>query len=150
MTTVTLTANVPTAEADSLGLAAGAGRQTGAVLDIKHESALQLVRQGLASFGSTAQNAALGSEGVKAILKGTATLDFPSVAAGAATSLTIAVAGAAVGDPVVVGTPAVLPAGAVPVGYVSAAGVVTVRVENNSAAAIDLASATWHVAVVNF
>jgi hypothetical protein len=59
-----------------------------------------------------------------------ASLDFPSVAAGAAAALTINAPGARAGDPVIVGAPAALPAGVIPVGFVSANDVVTIRIEN--------------------
>lgn len=85
-------------------------------------------------------------------LKGSATLDFPSTPAGMSSTLTIAVTGAALGDPVILGKPvASLP----PItqtgsfdAYVSAAGVVTVVFMNtNTSAAFDPPSGTFKVAV---
>lgn len=78
---------------------------------------------------------------------GTATLDFPSIAAGAIATLTIAVANAAVGDSVALGPPATIDAGLMWCGYVSAAGIVTVRLFNTTAAPIDPGSAGWKVNV---
>lgn len=149
-TTVTLTANVPTDLADMLGLTAGAGRQTNAVLNLRDGDAVNLVHQGLARFGSAATDAAQGgTQGKRPLLRGTATLDFPSIAAAASATLTIAVPGADVGDPVVVGVPAALNAGLAVLGFVSAAGVVTVRLTNVTAGAIDPASGSWTAAVLD-
>lgn len=78
----------------------------------------------------------------------TATLDFPSIAAGATANLTITVSGAAVGDSVHLGPPATLEAGLVATAYVSAASTVTVRLANVTTGAIDPASATWRATVM--
>lgn len=80
-------------------------------------------------------------------LEASATLDFPSIAAGSEAELTVAVAGAAVGSPVVLGPPSTIEAGLSWGGYVSAADTVTIRVRNDTAAAIDPASASWSVRV---
>lgn len=76
-----------------------------------------------------------------------AVLDFPSIAAQAQASLTIAVPGAEVGDAVSLGLPAAPAAGIGWDAFVSAAGVVTVRATNATAAAVDPASATYRVLV---
>lgn len=83
-------------------------------------------------------------------LGGSATLDFPSTAAGAFSDLTIPVAGATAGSPVILGvsSAAVLPLG-IYSAWVSAAGVVTVRFNNASAIVQDPASATFNVRVLN-
>ena len=81
-------------------------------------------------------------------LTGSATLDFPSIAADDEDELTISVTGASVGDAVSLGAPAAIEAGLVWVGYVSAADTVTVRVRNTTAGAIDPASATWKASVI--
>lgn len=83
------------------------------------------------------------------ILSATATLDFPSVAAGASQELTVTVTGAAVGDTVYLGAPAAIEAGLVWNGYVSATNTVKVRVTNVTGSAIDPASATWKVTVAS-
>lgn len=80
------------------------------------------------------------------VLLGSATLDFGSVAAGLSADLTITVTGAALGDVVALGTPNVA-AGAGFHAFVSAADTVTVRVINNTAGALDLASGTYNVLV---
>jgi len=80
-------------------------------------------------------------------LQASATLDFPSIAAGAEAELTVAVTGAAAGAAVFVGAPAAIEAGLSWGAYVSAADTVTIRVRNDTAAAIDPASATWTVRV---
>lgn len=84
------------------------------------------------------------------ILTATATLDFPSTAAQTSSDLTIAVAGAAVGDAVFLGLPAAPDANGCFTAWVSAAGVVSVRFNNYSAGAIDPASATYRVCVFKF
>lgn len=81
-------------------------------------------------------------------LVGSASLDFASIAAGASATLTIAVAGAATADRVVLTPPATLPNGVVPVAYVSAADTVTVRLNNVTASAIDPAAMTYLVTVI--
>lgn len=82
------------------------------------------------------------------MLQASAALDFPSIAAAGQQELTIAVAGAAVGDAVALAAPATLTAGLVATGRVTAADTVTVRLSNITAGAIDPASATWGVRVV--
>ena len=82
------------------------------------------------------------------VLTGSASLDFASIAAGASATLTIAVAGAATTDRVVLNPPSTLPNGVVPVAYVSAADTVTVRLNNVTAAAIDPAAMTYLVTVI--
>jgi hypothetical protein len=60
-------------------------------------------------------------------LTATASLDFAAFAGGDSQDLTIALVGAAVGDPVTLGCPATIPALLVPFAFVSATDVVTVR-----------------------
>jgi hypothetical protein len=84
---------------------------------------------------------------VGAELRGTATLDFPSIATNACAELTMTVTGAAVGDLVWLGPPAALDVGLLSMGFVSAANTVKVRVCNQTAAAIDPVSATWNAMV---
>lgn len=83
----------------------------------------------------------------RANLTATAALDFAAIAAAASADLTIAVLGAAVGDSVSLGLPAAPAAGLVFNTFVSAAGVVTVRASNITAAPVDAASATYRVTV---
>lgn len=78
-------------------------------------------------------------------LRGSATLDFPSVAAAGATTLTITVKGAAVGDACWVGFRAAPTSGLIYSAWVSAADTVTVRVQNVTAGAVDAASAVYDV-----
>lgn len=80
----------------------------------------------------------------------TATLDFPSISAGADAELTISVARAEVNDPVVVGPPGGLEANLSVTGFVSAAGVVTVRLVNPTGAPINPVSATYRVSVLRY
>lgn len=80
-------------------------------------------------------------------LSATAALDFASIAAAASADLTIAVAGAAVGDAVSLGLPAAPTAGLVFQAFVSDANVVTVRATNITAGAVDAASATFRATV---
>lgn len=80
-------------------------------------------------------------------LTASASLNFPSIATGASQTLSIAVAGAAVGDHVLITPPSTLPNGVVPVAYVSVAGQVAVRLNNVTTAAIDPAAMTYLVTV---
>jgi hypothetical protein len=86
--------------------------------------------------------------GARKNLAAVAALDFPAVAAAGQQELTINVAGAETGDSVSLGLPAAPPAGLVYQAYVSAAGIVTVRATNITAAAIDPASASFRVTVI--
>lgn len=76
-----------------------------------------------------------------------ATLTFPSIAAGDSADLTVAVTGAVAGDVVQLGPPAALQAKLMAFGYVTAADVVTVRVANQSAGALTPVSGGWKVLV---
>lgn len=84
------------------------------------------------------------------LLAGSATLDFPSIAANGSQSLTITVTGAVSGDAAIASPPATLNANLSFVAYVSAADTVTIRIHNNTGGAIDPASATWKVTVFDF
>lgn len=81
------------------------------------------------------------------VLAGTANLNFGSIATLASADLTIAVPGAAVGDPVALAIPAAPDAGLVFNAFVSAADTVTVRAHNYTAGAIDPAAADFTVIV---
>lgn len=82
------------------------------------------------------------------VRRASASLDFPSVAAGGSQDLTISVPGAAVGDDVIVHTTAA-PANILRfVAWVSAADTVTVRAINHTAGAIDQAATTYRVTVL--
>lgn len=91
-----------------------------------------------------------GDGAMKALLTATASLNFPSIGANLAADLTIPVTDAKVGDAVMVGAPAALESAITVMGFVSAAGVVTVRAANNSAGAVDPAAATYRVVVLTF
>lgn len=80
-------------------------------------------------------------------LTATGALDFASIASTASEDLTIALTGAAVGDPVTLGLPAAPTAGIVFQAFVSAADVVTVRATNITAAPVDPASASYTVRI---
>lgn len=82
-----------------------------------------------------------GGSVVKKFLTGTATWDPPNVAAGAQTTASLTVTGAALGDTVVVSFDKDLQAMRLS-GYVSAANTVSVVLANGTAGAIDLASGT--------
>lgn len=81
-------------------------------------------------------------------LAAVASLDFPSVAAGASQELTIAVPGARVNDAVALGLPAAPLTGLAFDAYVSADDTVTVRASNVTAGAIDPAAANYRVTVI--
>ena len=76
-----------------------------------------------------------------------AALDFPSIPTLTSADLTITVTGAAVGDPVALGTPAAPTANVAFTAFVSAADTVTVRCHNYTAAAVDPASGIFKVTV---
>lgn len=80
------------------------------------------------------------------VKRASASLNFPSVAAAASSTLTITVPGVVVGDDAFVALDAPV-AGLVYVAWVSATDTVTVRVTNVTAAAID-APATTHRVIV--
>jgi hypothetical protein len=77
----------------------------------------------------------------------TATLDAGSLADGAGETDTVAVPGVALGDMVLGISFAVSEAGMSVTGYVSAADVVTIRVQNESGSTVDLASTKIRVVV---
>lgn len=89
-------------------------------------------------------NALLGKD----VLRASATLDFPSAAAGAGNNLTVTVNGAVVGDTVLIGLRAAPTGGLIFSGWVSAADTVTVRAQNPTAGAVDAASAVYDVVVL--
>lgn len=81
-------------------------------------------------------------------LTGSATLDFPSIAAGATAELTITLTGCSAGDQVIVGPPSTLAAGLMVTAYCSAANTVTIRLHNTTAGAIDPAAGSYKVSVL--
>ena len=84
-------------------------------------------------------------------LTNTATLNFPSTATQNLSDLTIAVTGAADGDAVSIGVPAIaVNAKSFYSAWVSAANTVTVRFNNLSSAAIDPVSGTFRVSVIKY
>ena len=84
------------------------------------------------------------------ILRGAADLDFGSINAGAQVDLTIAVANAAAGDIALVGFPSAPTGGIVFIAYVSAAGIVTIRASNITAAPLNPGSGTFRVMVLRY
>jgi hypothetical protein len=89
----------------------------------------------------------LGWRQVAGCIDASATLDFPSIAAGGTAELAITVTGATVGDPVHLGPPATLNNGLLPWARVSATNTVTVRIHNATSGAINPTGATWKVRV---
>lgn len=79
---------------------------------------------------------------------GSVTVDLGSLASGTTAEFTVSVPGAMVGSGVVLGPPASLEADLMFCGRVSAADVVTVRVLNPTAGAIDPVGALWTVRVM--
>jgi hypothetical protein len=81
----------------------------------------------------------------------TANLTFGAIGAGASVSQTVSVAGAEVGDGVVVGLPAAgLNAGLVPFAWVSSAGSVTLRITNITGGSITPAVADYRLTAIRF
>ena len=79
---------------------------------------------------------------------GSATYDPPSIAAGGVATTTVTATGAAVGD-VSLASFSLDLAGLIITSYVSAANTVTVKLYNPTAGAIDLASGTLRVKVID-
>jgi hypothetical protein len=84
---------------------------------------------------------------IPTVLTESATLDFAEAATLTSVDLTIAVSGAAVGNPVALGTPAAPNANTCYTAFVSATNVVTVRFNNYSVGAVNPDSATFKVTV---
>lgn len=82
------------------------------------------------------------------IRQGSATLDFGIIGDGAEAELTITVAGATVGRPVIAGWPATLTSKLIGMMLVSAADTVQVRILNMSGADVDLAPLAFTAIVV--
>lgn len=82
------------------------------------------------------------------VLGASATLNFASIAAAAQEDLTITVTGAAANNAVILGLPTAPTAGIVFDAFVSAANTVTVRATNITGSAVDPASATYSVVVI--
>lgn len=93
-----------------------------------------------------------GGTVVPAILKGSATLDFPDTGAGTDADLTITVTGADDGDPVFLGIPnGAMGTNRLYFAWVSASNTVTVRFRNlNTVTNQDPASATFNVTVFDY
>lgn len=85
---------------------------------------------------------------LKRVLGGSDTLNFDSISAQDYEDLTIAVAGAEVGNPVVLGLPPAPEPGVAFNAFVSAADTVTVRAYNYTSGPIDPASADYRVFVL--
>ena len=88
-----------------------------------------------------------GSNPIEKVYKGTATLDFPSIAHNSYAELTLTVTNAAAGDYVQLAPPAALEAGLTYSAKVSSANTVTIILHNCSGGSVDPASATWGVTV---
>lgn len=84
----------------------------------------------------------------KDILEEVASLDFPSIAAAGAATLTVTVKGAEVGDAVMAHATSAPTSGLIFSAYVSAADTVTVRANNVTAGAVDAAAVDFVVLVV--
>lgn len=91
------------------------------------------------------------AQGVLQCMKGqllrNPTLDFPSIAAGTSSDLTVTVYNAVAGMQVELGLPSTFPAGLVATAFVSANDTVIVRLTNITASAIDPVSAQYKVTV---
>jgi len=98
-------------------------------------------------IGGTSSQLLVADGSVNTILTSSGTLDFPSTAANAQSSLTLSVVGSVVGDVISLGS-SVPAAGCMYYAYVSAADTVTIRFINMSLAAVDPASSTFKVKVL--
>ncbi len=102
--------------------------------------------------GATQQTGALtigsGGASIAKVLRGSASLNFGSIATLSSADLTITVTGAVAGDVVDLGSPATLDAGIVPYAFVTSANTVTVRASNITVGSIDPADSTFKVVIV--
>jgi hypothetical protein len=118
---------------------------------ISVDSAGLLTTVGAASGIVIGGSLEVGSAGtaITNIVSATATLNFASILAAGYEDLTITVTGAVVNDPVILGPPATILAGASFQAWVTAADTVTVRCNNVGSIAVDPASATYRVTVIS-
>lgn len=107
----------------------------------------QTVTDGTVTWTCRALTTAIATP-VPAYLTGTASLNFPSIAANSSADLTITVTGAALGDKVSVGYSALIEAGLIPWAFVSATDTVTIRMMNVTSSPIDPSSRTFNVAII--
>ena len=77
------------------------------------------------------------TESRKRAVLNSASLDFPSIAAGEVAELTMTLDDARAGDVIALGPPANFPAGLMALGFVNAADDIVIRVHNSTAGAID-------------
>lgn len=84
------------------------------------------------------------------LLTTTASITFSPVGASTTSDITIALTGCSVNDVVMIGPPASITAGLNFTGYVSAAGVVSLRASNVTGASITPATATYRVTTMGF
>lgn len=94
---------------------------------------------GTTSFGGLALS---DTDLFTAVFNGTGTIDPASLVDGAGATVTITVTGAAFGDYAMFAAPYDLQ-GILATPYISAANTVSVRLQNETGATIDLASGTW-------
>ncbi|MEP6746708.1 MAG: hypothetical protein ABJB86_03220 [Bacteroidota bacterium] len=141
---------VPTA---TLHLKAGSTGATNAPLKFTAGTNMTTPEAGAVEFDGTNYFATSGTTRytLAKTLTATSTLNFISTAAFGTNTLTIAVAGAADGDVVQVGPPnAASSTGGCYTAYVSAAGIVTIRFNNYTNAAIDPASGVFRVSIIKY
>ena len=141
---------VPTA---ALHLKAGTTTATTAPLKFTAGINMSTPEAGAVEFDGTNYFATSGTVRytVAKTLTATATLNFPSVAANSAATLTISVSNAAAGDVVSVGIPTAFNnVTGVFNAYVSAAGVVTVKLYNYSATATTATSGVFRVSIIKY
>jgi hypothetical protein len=91
-----------------------------------------------------------GGTPIVKVISTTSSLNFPSTAAQSASDLTVFTGGAAVGDAVALGLPAVPSSQIVYTAWVSSANNVTVRLNNYSSGSVDPLSAVFRVTVIQF
>lgn len=82
------------------------------------------------------------------VLKASASLNFPNIAKQDSATLTIELDGATVGDSVILAPPSALPAGLMPVGFVSGNDTVSITLFNLTAGNINPAAQTWGVSII--
>src|SRR3989304_5065333 len=131
----------------------GAGTATASTAPLKFTSGINLtaVEAGALEYDGTQlyfTNSDAVRQQLARVITASAVLDFASTPGRTSSDLTIALTGAAVGDPVCLGLPATPNADSCFTTWVSAANVITVRFNNYSVNAIDPASATYKITVI--
>lgn len=97
---------------------------------------------------NVAANAAGAGSSLSLIVKGSVSIDLPSIAAGAEADVSVTITGAAVGDNIIINPPALTAGLGLSYARVSAANTVILRVRNASAGVIDEVAKSFQYLIV--